>query len=157
MVLIILLLLSPLAMFILPPKKKHTFCSIKTNFHIILSGNVQVCSHQRNKQKQQNRHIQSYPSYWPPAQVHTSHHVEAHLGLTAVHDGRRSSSRAHVNKCSLEKDRQEEPMMLHITTAYSNFGKTRRLKIHLIGHEGCPLSFTWMRQPSLIKQFTGRK
>lgn len=59
---------------------------------------VQVRSHQKKqkqtnpKVKQQNRHVQSYPSYWPPPQLHISPYTEAILGSTAAHRGDSSSS-----------------------------------------------------------------
>lgn len=98
--------------------------------YILLSGKTSESrsghAHQRIKQKQQNRHIQSYPSCWPPAQRHTSRHTEANLGFDCC--PRRVRQQVKINKI-VWRGSSEEPTMLYITTAYSTFGKRKSLKI----------------------------
>lgn len=131
MVLIILLLLSPLAVFIL--HKKHRMCSMRRNSVISSSLETSRSGHAKEINKNNRTGIQSHPSYWPPAQLHTSHHTEAN---PAVHDRGGEGQQQVTSSCQ----------QMHHSIFYVWQNKKLKKRINSIGHVGRPLGSTWIRR-----------
>lgn len=156
-VLIILLLVSPLAMFIL--HKKHTYCSMRRNS--VISSFLETLESRSGHTKEINKNnrtgtYKSYPSYWPPAQLHTSHHTEANLGLTAVRGGYSNKSRALVNKCSLEKIVRGAHNVIYHHSIFYFWQNKKSLKIIDWSHR-LSVQFYFKQTTFFIAQYTGRK
>lgn len=83
-VLIILSLVSPLVMFIL--HKKHTYCSMRRNY--VISSFLETLKSRSGHTKEINKinRTGTYKVTHHIGLLHTSHHTEANLELTAVHN-----------------------------------------------------------------------
>lgn len=125
-VLIILLLVSPLAMFIL--HKKHTYCSMRRNS--VISSFLETSESRLGHMKEINKNNRT-----------GTHKVTHHIGVlhsctlviilklilgwllsTTV----TATSQEHLSTNVAWRKSSKEPTMFYITTAYSTFGKTKK-------------------------------
>lgn len=139
-------------MFIL--HKKHTYCSMRRNCYILVSGNIQVRSHQMKKTKQ-NKTIEQARTKSP---IILASCTAAQLVNCCPWWGRQQSTPL-VNKCSLEKivrGAQNVISTQHILLlAKQNNNKKKSLKIIDWSHRFC--LFYFAQTTFFIAQYTGRK
>lgn len=121
-VLIILLLVSPLAMFIL--HKKHTYCSMRRNS--VISSVLETSESRLAHTKEINKNNRT-GTYKVTHRVGLLHSCTLSLGLTAVHSGYSNKTRALVNKQNSEETvRGAHNVIYHHSIFY--FWQNKKLK-----------------------------
>lgn len=133
---------------------EHMYCSIRRNSvtSSFLETSKSRLGHTKEKiklttNKKNNRTgTKSYPSYRPPAQLHTNHHTEAILVGCCPQWGQHDRQRSPQCYCTY----------IYICVYICIYPQHSLLLAKLIGQTGCLFSFTSAQTTFVRAQFTGR-